>query len=130
MSTGAASSTDQPEPPRRPPAPLPAAAPEPIARRPLEADEFHDSSAAQHPELMASDLGWKPQRRVTLPAMLFIATCVSTFWVGATHWDPMRVECSHDWTSVWQVVRANWPIGLAYMGAVLAILLTHEMGHF
>ena len=27
-------------------------------------------------------------------------------------------------------MQTNWPIGLAYMGAVLAILLTHEMGHF
>ena len=27
-------------------------------------------------------------------------------------------------------VAANWQQGLLYMGAVLAILLTHEMGHF
>ena len=28
------------------------------------------------------------------------------------------------------VIAANWQQGLMYMGAVLAILLTHEMGHF
>ena len=29
-----------------------------------------------------------------------------------------------------QAIAANWVQGLTYMGAVLAILLTHEMGHF
>ena len=113
-----------------------AAAPDrPIPRRPLEDDAYYESSVAHLPELMSSDLvssdtGLKPQRRVMLPAMLFVATCLSTFWVGATRWDPMRIEYHATWTHVAAVVQANWPIGLAYMGAVLAILLTHEMGHF
>jgi hypothetical protein len=101
-----------------------------MPRRPLHEDAFHDSSVAQYPELHASDLGLQPQRRVMLPAVLFIATCVSTFWVGVTRWDPLRVEYSANWALVGRVIEANWAIGLAYMGAVLAILLTHEMGHF
>jgi hypothetical protein len=130
MSTGAESPSDQPEQPRRPSAPLPANELIPVPRRPLEADEFQSSAAVNLPELRASDLGWTPQRRVMLPVVLFIATCASTFWVGTTRWDPMRIQYSHDWTSVWQTIQINWPVGLAYMGAVLAILLTHEMGHF
>ena len=70
------------------------------------------------------------QRRVLLPLMLFVATCVSTFWVGVTHWDPLRGEYSANWQLVSQAVAGNWRIGLEYMCAVLAILLTHEMGHF
>ena len=31
---------------------------------------------------------------------------------------------------MWQVMTINWRQGLTYMGAVVAILLTHEMGHF
>jgi Zn-dependent protease len=129
MSTGAASPPDHPEP-RRPPTPVPATELVPVPRRPLQADEFHDSSTSHLPELRASDLGWTPQRRVMLPAMLFVATCISTFWVGVTRWDPMRIQYSENWTSVWHTILVNWPTGLAYMGAVLAILLTHEMGHF
>jgi hypothetical protein len=93
-------------------------------------------------ELMVSDVrtaresfttpegGLTPQRRVLLPAVLFLATCASTFWVGATHWDPLRVDYSANWMRVSRVVADNWQTGLEYMAAVLAILLTHEMGHF
>ena len=28
-------------------------------------------------------------RRVLLPAILFLATCLSTFWVGAVAWKPI-----------------------------------------
>ncbi|RIK74804.1 MAG: hypothetical protein DCC67_16135 [Planctomycetota bacterium] len=82
------------------------------------------------PEIRESDLGVISQRRVMLPVLLFVATCASTFWVGVTRWDPLQAQYSRDWPAAWQVVSTNWPIGLAYMGAVLAILLTHEMGHF
>ncbi len=77
------------------------------------------------PELRQSDLGL-PRRRVVLPIVLFIATCLSTFWVGAARWRPELYNLSE----VWQVASDNWQQGLIYMGAVLAILLTHEMGHF
>jgi len=109
---------------------VPPIAVEPVPRRPLDADAFHDSSVAHLPELRESDFTLRPQRRVMLPLMLFIATCASTFWVGVTHWDPMRPEYSRTWAHVGAVIQQNWDYGLAYMGAVLAILLTHEMGHF
>ena len=62
-----------------------------------------------------------------LPLVLFIATCLSTFWVGAANWRPQLIESP---VEVRAVIAANWQTGLTYMGAVLAILLTHEMGHF
>lgn len=59
--------------------------------------------------------------------ILFIATCLSTFWVGCTNWSPMD---GMSWDTIFRLVQTNWRQGLIYMGAVLAILLTHEMGHF
>lgn len=66
-------------------------------------------------------------RRVMLPLVLFVATCLSTFWVGAANWRPQMIESS---VMARQIMSAHWQQGLTYMGAVLAILLTHEMGHF
>jgi membrane-associated protease RseP (regulator of RpoE activity) len=63
-----------------------------------------------------------------LPLVLFVATCLSTFWVGAASWRPQLVELSVE--SIQARVTTHWQQGLLYMGAVLAILLTHEMGHF
>jgi membrane-associated protease RseP (regulator of RpoE activity) len=64
---------------------------------------------------------------VTLPIILFVATCLSTFWVGAANWRPQAVDSI---AGMQAVIQAHWVQGLTYMGAVLAILLTHEMGHF
>jgi len=82
----------------------------------------------QLPELSDSHLRTEPRRRrqVILPIVLFIATCVSTFWVGAANWRP-QIAAAGD---IGQTITANWKQGLTYMCAVLAILLTHEMGHF
>ena len=72
-----------------------------------------------------------PPRRVGLPLFLFVATCFSTFYVAATDWNPLLAF------GYWDLVGGPngllsqfWQQGLTYMGAVLAILLTHEMGHF
>jgi membrane-associated protease RseP (regulator of RpoE activity) len=78
------------------------------------------------PELRESHLRSVPRRRLMLPVILFIATCLSTFWVGACEWRPQMAET----TSIEQILADHWQQGLTYMGAVLAILLTHEMGHF
>jgi membrane-associated protease RseP (regulator of RpoE activity) len=107
-----------------------AEAPKTTSQPPIVVDPFHDPAVAHLPELCAADLGFRPQRRVVLPIVLFIATCLSTFWVGITGWDPLRVEYTASWQNVRQLIELNWTNGLAYMGAVLAILLTHEMGHF
>ena len=82
---------------------------------------------SSYPELRESDLRLSPRRRLMLPLVLFVATCLSTFWVGAANWRPQLVETAAD---IQTKVAANWQQGLLYMGAVLAILLTHEMGHF
>jgi len=86
-------------------------------------------------------------RRVALPAMLFLATCVSTFWAGAANWNPTghlevlyRVAAANwpqgspmaAFNQGWAVAQSqmHWSQGLFYMGVVLGLLLTHEMGHF
>jgi Zn-dependent protease len=79
------------------------------------------------PELRGSHLRSLPRRRVMLPIVLFIATCFSTFWVGAANWRPQSIESG---PAIRKAILDNWQNGIAYMGAVLAILLTHEMGHF
>jgi Zn-dependent protease len=90
------------------------------------------------------------RRRVLLPIALLLATGVSTFWTGAVGWDPaaylgsleeggrVLVQGWHQGPWHAAVVHAgatvtrswNVPRGLLYMAAVLAVLLTHEMGHF
>jgi membrane-associated protease RseP (regulator of RpoE activity) len=74
------------------------------------------------------------RRRVWLPAMLLLATGLSTFWVGANQWYPL--------VTLWldpspaasvvsrQMALVHWQDGLIYMLCVLGILLAHEMGHF
>jgi membrane-associated protease RseP (regulator of RpoE activity) len=58
------------------------------------------------------------QRRVRLPILLFIATCLSTLWVGTTMSPPE--------TSGFGCLL----FGLWYAVPVMTILLCHEMGHF
>jgi membrane-associated protease RseP (regulator of RpoE activity) len=65
-----------------------------------------------------------------LPVLLFIATCLSTFWVGCADWRPTDVDKMQTWTAVASTIATNWQQGVEYMLAVLAILLAHEMGHF
>lgn len=80
--------------------------------------------------LTADDLTSVPRRRVTLPVLLFVATCLSTMWVGITDWMPLGVLTLGDGIEVRRTILTHWQQGLIYMGAVLAILLSHEMGHF
>lgn len=90
-------------------------------------------------ELRASDLVSEPpvspptgprirRRRVRLPVGLFLATCASTLWVGAADWKPL--EHMQTWPQMAATLSAGWQQGATYMLAVLAILLSHEMGHF
>jgi membrane-associated protease RseP (regulator of RpoE activity) len=84
-------------------------------------------NVARRAMLSADDLGYVPRRRRVLPILLFIATCLSTFWVGAADWKPQQFYSVDD---MLRAMTVNWRTGLTYMGAVVAILLTHEMGHF
>jgi len=88
------------------------------------------------------------KRHVLLPLLLFAATCLSTFWVGAVDWKPLvhLESLVRGVSSFWQqlphnspvaaleqglaVAHMNWRQGLLYMGVVLAVLLMHELGHF
>lgn len=77
----------------------------------------------------------KPVRRwVVLPVVLFLVTCGSTFLAGTMAWFPPyfveRMLTDHSFMAIRRAIVANWQDGLIYMGCVLAILLTHEMGHF
>ena len=60
-------------------------------------------------------------RRLFLPALLFLTTCGTTFWAGAhlRFWGPGYLP-----------IFGMWRDGLAYMAAVMGILVAHEMGHF
>lgn len=75
------------------------------------------------PTLTSSDLQSPKPRRVRLPVMLFLVTCLSTFWAGVAGWmtfpqDPRRA------------LLYEWDRGLVYSACVLGILFAHEMGHF
>jgi membrane-associated protease RseP (regulator of RpoE activity) len=108
--------------PPPPPEPSPKASPSRI-------DDFHDPSTSDLPELQESDLRTPIplRRRRVLPLLLFFATCLSTFYVGSADWRP---QDQLTYAEMGRVISENWQQGLIYMGAVLAILLTHEMGHF
>jgi len=66
--------------------------------------------------------------KIKRPAILFLLTCLSTFWAGATHWMPAEGLISLE--SAQHMISARWRDGLTYMAAVIFILLMHEMGHF
>ncbi|HHM13179.1 MAG TPA: site-2 protease family protein [Planctomycetaceae bacterium] len=74
------------------------------------------------------------RRRVLLPVLLFLATAFSCFWVGATHWSPQEpwedVLMDGNLLPVRQAMAVHWRQGVTYTLCLLAILLTHEMGHF
>ena len=81
------------------------------------------------------------KRKTVLPICLFFATCVSTFWVGVSLWNPNFFEPFYRAISgqgvqqgslleIRQMLLANWDTGLIYMLCVMLILLMHEMGHF
>ncbi len=112
-----------------------------------------DDSVAQeaNAELaqLAGDHSHPPERRhLLLPIVLFLATCLSTFWTGAVDWRPILHIDSferagqmflQEWeqgavcsafTRAGNALVEDWKRGLIYMAAVMGILLTHEMGHF
>jgi membrane-associated protease RseP (regulator of RpoE activity) len=64
----------------------------------------------------------RPRRRRWLPLILFFATCLSTWWVGALDFGGLGVRGVGLLSAVWE--------GLAYAVPVMTILLCHEMGHF
>ncbi len=76
------------------------------------------------------------RRRTVLPAILFLLTCLSTFWVGVSHWDlnffdpVMNAIGTRSLVEFRHRIVAHWDTGLLYMACVMLILFLHEMGHF
>ena len=69
-------------------------------------------AAAPHPR----------RRRVILPLLLFLATCLTTFMSGT--FTGAEVPDEHTkMESVVDILRYGWPAGLKYMVAVMSILL-------
>lgn len=91
-------------------------------------DPWDEAALARLPELRVGDVRGRPRRRFFLPLFLFAATCLSTFWVGASSWMPLDAMTS--WQRVYLATAAGWAQGVTYMVALMAILITHEMGHF
>lgn len=84
----------------------------------------------------------RPRRR-RLPLILFALTCLSLIWAGIWRWSPSGTlefflfgvlgleDIGEDWgLRLRRLVLRNGPAAVQYMFALLAILLTHEMGHF
>jgi membrane-associated protease RseP (regulator of RpoE activity) len=123
------------------------AQPPPDSPPPPEAGLGRESPSTLMPS-DAVEIRLPRKRRVAMPAILFVATCLSTFWVGAVDWKPLvhldallrgihvfaeNMHQGEPMAALWQalsVAQMNWRQGLIYMLAVLGILLTHEMGHF
>jgi len=74
------------------------------------------------------------RRKTVLPLLLFMGTCLSTFFVGAAKWSPVgpffKAIIDWDFFDIRIMMLANWDTGLAYMFFVILIIWLHEMGHF
>ncbi len=87
---------------------------------------------ADLPMLDEHHLSAPERRRVKLPILLFLATCLSTFHAGVVHWSIMLPNAApgDSWGTLRWMTLTHWQDGLFYMLAILAILIAHEMGHF
>ena len=91
--------------------------------------------ASYHGRLLDShEMAAHRKPRVMVPFILFLLTCLSTFWVGASQWSPLQAFMHFFDDSYFMNYRrlliANWDQGLIYMICVIGILLAHEMGHW
>lgn len=86
-----------------------------------------ESAGEQPVWLTEQHLRLPRRRRVALPVALFLITCLSTFYAGVTQWQPHVMSQTLGFR---RATIRNWDDGLLYMTAVIAILLSHEMGHF
>lgn len=106
-----------------------------ITGRFLDATVGDSISTVRDPSFV-SPANVRTRRRTLLPLILFFATCLSTFWVGVTHWQPVLTLESWVTTSDMSLMPLRRLIltygeqGVIYMACVMAILLCHELGHF
>lgn len=68
-----------------------------------------------------------PGSRLRLHALLFIATCLTTFAAGVVGWQPVIAGVD---AGLGEQFAEHWPRGLLYMVAVMGVLAAHEAGHF
>lgn len=90
------------------------------ARLPLPADDDHASA----PPRSDAEVAPRPPLRWQVNALLFLATVLSTFFAGAQYvgsYDPEGGDLA-----VLRVLHTGWPFAVP----LLAILLTHEFGHY
>ena len=61
-------------------------------------------------------------RRIVLPVLLFLATCVSTFWTGSVDWKPLvHVEAlAHGLKSFWENLPQGSPLTALQQGFAVA----------
>jgi membrane-associated protease RseP (regulator of RpoE activity) len=69
----------------------------------------------------------QPPARLRMQSLLFLVTCLTTFAAGAVGWEPLLLGVDE---GIAERIAANWPRGLAYAAAVMAVLAAHEAGHF
>ena len=103
---------------------LPAAAGRPITAKP-------SGPLVDQPR----DLVFNPRpRRIRRPLILFLLTCLSTWFAGAAYWVPVEYiamcvqELSLD--PLRRTIYTHGLDGFVFMVCVISILLAHEMGHF
>jgi membrane-associated protease RseP (regulator of RpoE activity) len=74
-------------------------------------------------------------KRIRLPVLLLLATCLSTFFVGTLSWswlDAME-SANGGWINdihIRQALLRNWDSGVIYAICLIGILFAHEMGHY
>jgi len=69
----------------------------------------------------------QPPARLRMQLLLFIVTCLTTFAAGAVGWEPLLLGVD---PGIAERIATQWPRGLAYAAAVMAVLAAHEAGHF
>ncbi|MEC8861711.1 MAG: site-2 protease family protein, partial [Planctomycetota bacterium] len=113
--------------------------PQEVETRPSTGQHF-DSTIGDTPRTWpvtsTSPTPHRIRRRTVLPLILFFATCLSTFWVGVTHWQPvltlesLATTGGMDLVPIRRLILSYGEQGVIYMACVMAILLCHELGHF
>lgn len=71
-----------------------------------------------------------PPRRVLLPGVLFVLTCLSTLYAGGHRPVDYGEGIVAELLSMVDLSHFALAHGIQYMAAVIAILSAHEMGHF
>jgi membrane-associated protease RseP (regulator of RpoE activity) len=94
----------------------------------LESGETHFIAIAPGQTIDEVLIQPRLQRRWRLILVLFVATCVTTFFAGVYQWNIEAFLWFDEETG--ERLKRNWQDGLLYMLAVMGILLAHEMGHF